>query len=145
MSSCRSRSALLTRYPQRNPRAIRQRNKRALLLRLRQSRLDVPERDGVDADAELGAPFLRDGLGHAVDAGFGEGVVDLAGVAVDAGRRADVDDVAGLAVFDAEVGGRGADELEGGSAVEGDDGFPLFVCCLRDPVSMCTFLGGLVS
>lgn len=52
-------------------------------------------------------------------------------VTVDTAGAADVDDAAGLAVFDAEVGARGADELEGGGVVEGEDGVPLFVCHLK--------------
>lgn len=87
----------------------------------------MPKGDGVGAHAEGRAPLLRDGLGEADDAGFGERVVGLPGVAVQARRRGDVDDVARLAVLDAEVGRRGADELEGGRVMEGDDGVPLLV------------------
>jgi len=46
---------------------------------------------------------------------------------VEARGGGDVDDGAGGAVFDAEVGGCGADELEGLGVVEGDYGVPLFV------------------
>jgi hypothetical protein len=38
--------------------------------------------------------------------------------------------VSWLAVSDAEVGRCGADEFEGLGVVEGEDGVPLFVCCL---------------
>ena len=44
-----------------------------------------------------------------------------------AGRGGDVYDVARFAVFDAEVGGRGADEFEGLGVVQGEDGVPLLV------------------
>ena len=90
----------------------------------------MPEGYGVGADAEGGTPFFGYGLCEADDAGFGEGVVCLAGVAVQAGCRGYVYDVAGLAVFDAEVGGCGADELEGLRVVQGEDCVPLFVGCL---------------
>lgn len=107
--------------------AIWRRDEGALLLSRREAGHDMAEGDGDGADAELGAPFLRDGLGETRDAGLGEGVVGLARVAVQAGGAADVDDDAGLAVLDAEVGGRGADELEGGRVVQGDNGVPLLV------------------
>lgn len=45
----------------------------------------MAEGDGVGADAERRAPFFGYGLCEADDAGFGEGVVCLAGVAVEAG------------------------------------------------------------
>jgi len=76
---------LLRRYPQRHLRPIRQRHARTLLLRVRQSRLDVSERDRVGADAEGGAPFFGDGFGEPDQGGLGGGVVCLAGVAVEAG------------------------------------------------------------
>lgn len=78
-------------------------DKGALLLGLRETSLDVSEGERVGADAEARPPLLRDGLGHARDAGLGHGVVDLPRVAVDAARRADVDDAARLAVLDAEA------------------------------------------
>jgi hypothetical protein len=96
----------------------------------------MPESDRVGPHAESRAPFFGDGFGQAGDAGFGQGVVCLAGVAVQAGCRGYVYDVAGLAVFDAEVGGCGADELEGLGVVEGEDGVPLFVGCLGEGVSL---------
>lgn len=125
-------SLLLLRNPQRNLNAIRRRHERTLLLRRRQTRRNVPESDRVGAHAERRTPLFGDGLGQAGHAGFGEGVVCLAGVAVQAGGRGDVDDVAGLAVFDAEVGRCGADELEGLGVVQGEDGVPLFVGCLDE-------------
>lgn len=96
----------------------------------------MPEGDRVGSHAERRAPFFRDRLGQARHACFGEGVVCLPGVAVQAGGRGDVDDVSGLVVLDAEVGGGGADELEGLRVVQGQDGVPLFVGCLvlRDGV-----------
>lgn len=87
----------------------------------------MPERDRIRANAELGAPFLGDGFGEARDAGFGERVIGLAGVAGGAGCGGDIDDAAGGVVFEAEVGGGGADETEGGGVVEGEDRVPLFV------------------
>ena len=90
----------------------------------------MSESHGVGAHAECGTPFFGYGFCEADDAGFGQGVVCLAGVAVQAGRRGDVDDVARFAVFDAEVGGCGADELERLRVVQGEDGVPLFVGCL---------------
>jgi len=97
------RLLLRLRDPQRHLRAVGRRNVTPQLLSGRQPRLNVAERNGVDADAELGAPFLGDGFGHSGDTGFGEGVVDLAGVAVDAGGAAYVYDVAGFAVYEARV------------------------------------------
>ena len=123
-------SLLLLRNPQRNLHAVGRGNKRPLLLRSRQARRNVPERNGVGPHAEGGAPFFGDGLCQAGHAGFGQGVVRLARVAVQAGRRGDVYYVAGLAVFDAEVGGCGAHELEGLRVVQGEDRVPLFVGCL---------------
>lgn len=90
----------------------------------------MSEGDCVSPHTERRAPFFRDGFCQADDAGFGEGVVCLAGVAVEARSGRDVDDVSGLAVFDAEVGCCGADEFEGLGVVEGEDGVPLFVGCL---------------
>ena len=69
-------------------------------------------------------PFLRDGLGEAGHACFGETVVCLAGVAVRAGCAGDVDDAAGLAVLDAEIGRCLADEAEGCFAVDVEDRVP---------------------
>ena len=135
-------SLLLLRNPQRNLDAIRRRHKRAFLFRRRQARRDVAEGDGVGAHAEGRAPFFGDGLGEADDAGFGQRVVCLARVAVQAGGRGDVDDVARSAVFDAEVGGCGADELEGLGVVEGEDGGPLLVCCLEGLVVSALFATG---
>jgi hypothetical protein len=51
----------------------------------------------------------------------------LAGVTVKTAGGGDVDDVSWFAVLDAEVWCRGADQLEGCTAVEGDDGVPLLV------------------
>ena len=104
----------------------------------------MAESDGVGAHAEGRAPFFGDGFGQADDAGFGQRVVCLAGVAVQAGGRGDVDDVAGGAVFDAEVGGCGADEFEGLGVVQGEDGVPLFVCCLWGVVVSFWVLEGRV-
>lgn len=123
---------LLLRDAQRNLGAAGPFDKGALLLGRRQPRRNVAKGDGVGADAERGAPFLGDGLGEARHAGLGQGVVDLARVAVDARRRRDVDDGAGLAVLDAEVGGRGADNVEGRGGVQRDDGLPLLVRHLVD-------------
>ena len=52
-------------------------------------------------------------------------------VAVDATCAADVDYISGLSVLDAEVWGRGSDELEGCSVMQRDDCVPLFVCHLN--------------
>ncbi len=103
-----------------------------LLLGLREAGLDVPEGDGVGADAEARPPLLGDGLGHAGDAGLGHGVVDLAGVAVDAAGRADVDDAAGLAVAHAEVGRRRPHQPERRRGVQAHDCLPLVVAHLVD-------------
>lgn len=144
------RRLLRTRDPERDFVSIWRRDERTLLFRRRQAGQDMPERNCVRAHAEGWAPFFRDRFGEACDAGFGQGVVGLAGVAVEAGGGGDVDDVSGLAVFDAEVGGGVADELEGCGAVEGDDCFPLLVCGLcRTWCVSCLLLarrgGGSVS
>jgi hypothetical protein len=123
-------SLLLLRNPQRNLHTVRSSDKSALLLGRRQASRNVPESDRVRPHAEGRAPFFGDGFGEAGYAGFGQGVVCLARVAVQARGRGDVYDVAGLAVFDAEVGGCGADELEGLGVVQGEDCVPLFVGCL---------------
>jgi hypothetical protein len=123
-------SLLLLRNPQRNLHPIRRGNKSPLLLRGRQTSRNVPESDRVGPHAESRAPFFGDGFGEAGYAGFGQGVVCLARVAVQTRGRGYVYDVAGLAVFDAEVGGCGADELEGLGVVQGEDCVPLFVGCL---------------
>ena len=90
----------------------------------------MSEGNSVGSHAEGRAPFFGNGFGQAGDAGFGEGVVCLARVAVQARGRGDVDDVARLAIFDAEVRGCGADELEGLGVMKGEDGVPLLVGCL---------------
>ena len=123
-------SLLLLRNPQRNLHTVRSSDESPLLLGGRQAGRNVAESDRVGPHAEGRAPFFGDGFGQAGDAGFGQRVVCLAGVAVQAGRRGDVDDVARFAVFDAEVGGCGADELERLRVVQGEDGVPLFVGCL---------------
>jgi hypothetical protein len=76
-------SFLLLRNSQRNLNTIRRRHKSALFLRSRQTRRNMSERYGVSSHAERRAPFFRDGLCEAYDAGFGESVVCLAGVAVE--------------------------------------------------------------
>lgn len=96
----------------------------------------MSESHGVGAHAECGTPFFGYGFCEADDAGFGQGVVCLAGVAVQAGGGGDVYDVPGGAVFDAEVGGCGADEFEGLGVVEGEDGVPLLISSLYLCVSI---------
>jgi hypothetical protein len=76
-------SFLLLRNSQRNLNTIRRGHKSALFLRSRQTRRNMSERYGVSSHAERRAPFFRDGLCEAYDAGFGESVVCLAGVAVE--------------------------------------------------------------
>ena len=107
-------------------------HKPALLLGRSQPCGDVTKSDGIGPHAKLGTPLLRNGLGEARDAGLGERVVDLAHVAVHARGGRDVDDAARLAVLDAEVGRRGAHEVEGRGAVQRDDGVPLLVGHLVD-------------
>jgi hypothetical protein len=123
-------SLLLLRNPQRNLNPIRRRDESPLFFGGRQASRNVPESDRVGPHAKSRAPFFGDGFGQAGYAGFGQGVVCLARVAVQTRGRGDVYDVAGLAVFDAEVGGCGADELEGLGVVQGEDCVPLFVGCL---------------
>ena len=107
-------------------------DERTLFLGRRQPRRDRSVRNRVGADSELRAPLLADGLGEPEHAGLGEGVVRLPRVPARAARAADVDDASGFAVLDAEVGCRGADELEGRGGVEGEDGVPLLVRHLVD-------------
>ena len=123
---------LAPRNPQGDFGAVRGGDGGAVLLGAGQSGVDVPERDGVGAHAELRAPFFCYCFGEPGHARFGEGVVDLPCVAVRAGRAGDLDDAAGLAVLDAEVGRGGAHEAEGGGVVHGQDGVPLFVGHLVD-------------
>lgn len=130
MSARGSGVALLLRYTQRNSRPIRRSDKTPQLLRSRQPRLYKPKGHGINAHAKCRAPFLRDGLAEADDAGFGEGVVGLARIAVHAGGTAYVDNVAGFTVFDAEVGGGGADEFERRGGVDGNYVVPLLVAHL---------------
>jgi hypothetical protein len=76
-------SFLLLRNSQRNLNTVRRRNERSLLFRRRQPRSNVAKSNSVSSHAERRAPFFRDGLCEAYDAGFGESVVCLAGVAVE--------------------------------------------------------------
>jgi hypothetical protein len=78
-------SFLLLRNPQSNFNTIRRRNKRSLLFRRRQASSNVSESNSISSHTERRAPFFRDGLCEAYDAGFGESVVCLAGVAVEPG------------------------------------------------------------
>lgn len=73
--------ALRARDPERDPAAVGRGGEGAFLLGGRQAGRDVAEGDGVGAHAEGWAPFFRDGLGEAGDAGFGDGVVGLAAAA----------------------------------------------------------------
>lgn len=122
-----SRLQLLLWNPQFNLLSIGRRDERALLLRLRQPRSDAAKRNGVGSHSEHWTPFFGNDFGEARDSRFRKTVVGLAGVAVYAGGRGDVDDAARFVVFDAEIGGGFADELEGGGAVESDDVVPLLV------------------
>jgi hypothetical protein len=84
----------------------------------------VAGRDGVDRDA-LGRALLGQGLGEAVDAGLGGGVVDLAvlaGLAVDG---ADVDDAPEAALAHASM--HRVSTVEAGAEVGVDDLVPLLV------------------
>lgn len=81
----------------------------------------------VRSDTKLRAPLFRDGLGQASDSCLGEGIVGLPSIAVKAGRGGDVDDASRFAVFDAEVRGGGADQLEGGCSMERDYCIPLLI------------------
>lgn len=87
----------------------------------------MPERYGVGPDPELRTPFFGNHLGETGDTSFCKAVVRLPSVAMYTGCAADVDDTAGRAVFDAEVGGGGADESERRGIVDGKDGVPLLV------------------
>jgi hypothetical protein len=102
----------------------------------------MPERYGVCSHAERRAPFFCYGFGQADDTGFCQGVVCLARVAVQAGGGGDVYYVPRLAVFDAEVGGCGADEFEGLRVMQGEDCVPLFVGGLEGLVSASGNLQG---
>lgn len=96
---------------------IRRGHKCAFLFGCRQSGQDEPESDCVGAHAVRWSPFLGNRFGQARDACFGQGVIGLTCVTVQAGCTGDVDDVARFAIFDAEEGGRSADELEGSGVV----------------------------
>ncbi len=74
--------------------------------------------DAVGGDLFAGE-FAGDGFGHADDAGFGGGVVDLAGVADDSGDAGDVDDASPLGADHGAGGGAAGDE--GGFEVGVDD------------------------
>ena len=68
---------LLLRNSKRDLLAVRRRDEGAGLFGSRETRLDVPEANGVGAHAELRAPFFGDGFREARDASFAEGVVGL--------------------------------------------------------------------
>lgn len=79
------------------------------------------EAGGDDVGGDVaGAEFAGDGAGHADEAGFGGGVVDLAGVAVEADDGGDVDDAAAF-VFEEALGGALGD-AEGTGEVGVNDG-----------------------
>lgn len=107
--------------------SIRGGNKRALLLRLRQTRGNETKRDSVGADTELWPPLLGDRLGEADNTCLADSVVGLSGIAVHSGGGRNVDDVAGLSVLNTKVGGGSPDELEGGGVVDSEHGLPLLV------------------
>lgn len=75
-------SFLRLRNSQRDFLPVGSRHERTLLLRSRQPRSDVAERDGVGAHAEGRAPFFRDRFRQPDDACFRQSVVRLACVAV---------------------------------------------------------------
>ena len=78
MCSCSCRLFLCLRYAQRDFIPVRRCHERAFFLCGSQTGEDVPESDGVGADAEGGTPFFGDDFGEAGNAGFGEAVVGLA-------------------------------------------------------------------
>jgi hypothetical protein len=63
-------SFLLLRNPQSNFNTIRRRNKRSLLFRRRQASSNVSESNSISSHTERRAPFFRDGLCEAYDAGW---------------------------------------------------------------------------